>query len=263
MGGVESRREKKEQMKGLVMTPTSASSSRARPATGRDRSDGRRDSCYFPGCRKDANCHCEICLASINATLDLIPSGSAIQQSSLTKLSASKPGPKRPKVLFDPDTPPATPESGSTITIPMTPPIRSAMKSRSSEKAVIENERSWVLGDRVLRILAGLCFLWVLDSGFSAVVLRDFSPKLTAEIVKEAAEESRVLSGDLRGGLRVLQQKIERVVGEKVSDCSSDDSIWEFKQVHLFSSFPKNMYVSAYVCILYVCIYFVCMHVCV
>ncbi|KAJ6981714.1 hypothetical protein NC653_024955 [Populus alba x Populus x berolinensis] len=32
-----------------------------------------RDSCYFPGCRKDANCNCDICLASINATLDLMP----------------------------------------------------------------------------------------------------------------------------------------------------------------------------------------------
>jgi hypothetical protein len=29
--------------------------------------------CYYPKCRKDANCNCEICLASINATLDLMP----------------------------------------------------------------------------------------------------------------------------------------------------------------------------------------------
>ncbi|KAG1333988.1 hypothetical protein COCNU_03G001070 [Cocos nucifera] len=216
-------------MKNVALTPTSASSSRPRPGTGRDRSEGRGDSCYFPGCRKDTNCHCEICLASINATLDLIPSSDAIQQSSLTKLSATKPIPKRPLLLFDPGTPPATPESGSTITISMTPVIQSAVKSMPSEKAVIKKERSWVLGDRVLRILGGLCLLYALDSGFSAVVLKDFSPKLTAEIVKQAAEESRVFLG-ARGGLRVLQQKIERVVGEKVSDCSSDDAIWEFKQ---------------------------------
>ncbi|XP_008804953.1 uncharacterized protein LOC103718083 [Phoenix dactylifera] len=215
-------------MKSVVLTPASASSSRARSATGRDRSEGRCDSCYFPGCRKDTNCHCEICLASINATRDLIPSGSAIQQSSLTKLSATKPVPRRPLVLFDPETPPATPESGSTITV--TPPIQSSVKSRPPEKAVIKRKRSWILGDRVLRFLAGLCLLWVLDSGFSAVVWTDFSPKLTAETVKQAGEESGVLLGDLTGGLRVLLQKIERAVGEKVSDCSSDDSVWEFKQ---------------------------------
>ncbi|KAG2535251.1 hypothetical protein PVAP13_9NG102873 [Panicum virgatum] len=30
------------------------------------------DSCYYPGCRKDANCACEMCLASIDATRDLV-----------------------------------------------------------------------------------------------------------------------------------------------------------------------------------------------
>ncbi|KAK8332596.1 hypothetical protein V6Z11_A10G150800 [Gossypium hirsutum] len=41
-----------------------------------------RDSNYFPGCRKDANCKCEICLASINATLDLMPL--SVQKSSFS-----------------------------------------------------------------------------------------------------------------------------------------------------------------------------------
>ncbi|EHA8591180.1 hypothetical protein COCNU_scaffold036072G000010 [Cocos nucifera] len=209
--------------KSVDLTPASASTPKARSATVRGRSEGRGDSCYFPGCRRVTNCHCEICLASINATLDLIPSA--------TKLSAEKPVPKGTLLLSDSETPPATSETGSTLTIPMTPPIQSIIKSRPSKKAVVEEERSWVLGDRVWRILAGLCFLWLVNSGFSAVILRGYGPKLTAELVRKAGEESRVLFGDLKGGLGVLQQRLERVVGGEVSNCSSEDSRWELKQI--------------------------------
>ena len=47
-----------------------------------------QDSCYYPRCRKDANCNCEICLASINATLDLMPV--SVHKTILTKLSSSR-----------------------------------------------------------------------------------------------------------------------------------------------------------------------------
>ncbi|CAL0300747.1 unnamed protein product [Lupinus luteus] len=47
-----------------------------------DEDVGDSSCCYYPGCKKNVNCKCEICLESINATLDLMPP---------TKLSASKP----------------------------------------------------------------------------------------------------------------------------------------------------------------------------
>lgn len=224
-------------MKSGDLTPASASSSKERSATVRGRSEGGGDCCYFPGCRKVTNCHCEICLASINATLDLIPSA--------TKLPFTKPVPKGTLPLSDSKTRPATSESGSTVTTPVTPPIQSTMKSRPSKKVIVEEERSWVLGVRVWLILAGLCLLWVVDWGFSAVILRGYSPELTAELVRQVGEESRVLLEDLKGGLDVLQQKLERVVGGEVSNCSSEDSLWELKHVSFFHFF-LNFFIKVY-----------------
>ena len=77
----------------------------------------RRDSsnCYFPDCRKDANCTCEICLDSLNATLDLMPL--SVQRSSLTKLSYAssnfKPTVESTPTSFDPDVVVTTPASVS------------------------------------------------------------------------------------------------------------------------------------------------------
>ncbi|KAL9666282.1 hypothetical protein QQ045_000609 [Rhodiola kirilowii] len=60
-----------------------------------DRSEPTKDSSYyFPGYRKDANCSWEICLASINATLDLMPL--SIQKSNLNY----RPSPTTP-ISFD------------------------------------------------------------------------------------------------------------------------------------------------------------------
>ncbi|CAA7060384.1 unnamed protein product [Microthlaspi erraticum] len=43
---------------------------------------------YFLGCRKDANCICEICFGSINATLDLM--SPTVRKSYLTRVSQQK-----------------------------------------------------------------------------------------------------------------------------------------------------------------------------
>lgn len=219
-------------------TATASSRTRSAASSTRDRGDARSvgDSCYFPGCRKDANCHCEICLASIHATRDLLPSAaSCLHQSSLTRLSAARPKKAAPApVPFGDESPPATPESpDSTVTPPPTPPIRSPVKSRPVKGKSVKKERYWPLFRSLVRILVWLFLLLAADSGFSAVLSKDFGPKLMPEVISRLGEESRLLGDDLEGMLELLQQSLEALLDKKVANCSSIDSNWEMNQVPL------------------------------
>ncbi|XP_020094586.1 uncharacterized protein LOC109714391 [Ananas comosus] len=238
----------------LTPTPSTFSSSRTPSTATWSGSDGRSsaDSCYFPGCRKDANCNCDICLASIDATRDLVRNTALISPHFLTKLSSTKTPAKRSLLLPEPKSPPATPEFGSSVTIPLTPPVqftppaRSTAKSRPPEKAAVRKERRRGVGCKMLSLLAGWLLLWAVDSGLSAAVLRGFGPKLTADVVRQFGEESRVYGTDLKGRLRILQQKIDGVVGGGLSNCGSEDSVWELKQEgHLFFHWRCVIYKSA------------------
>ncbi|OAY75610.1 hypothetical protein ACMD2_03133 [Ananas comosus] len=238
----------------LTPTPSTFSSSRTPSTATWSRSDGRSsaDSCYFPGCRKDANCNCDICLASIDATRDLVRNTALISPHFLTKLSSTKTPAKRSLLLPEPKSPPATPEFGSSVTIPLTPPVqftppaRSTAKSRPPEKAAVRKERRRGVGCKMLSLLAGWLLLWAVDSGLSAAVLRGFGPKLTADVVRQFGEESLVYGTDLKGRLRILQQKIDGVVGGGLSNCGSEDSVWELKQEgHLFFHWRCVIYKSA------------------
>ncbi|KAG6525050.1 uncharacterized protein LOC122046539 isoform X1 [Zingiber officinale] len=222
------------------MSSPATASSRTQSAVSstRYRCDARSlgDSSYFPGCRKDANCHCEICLASIHATRDLLPSAaSCLHQSSLTRLSAVRPKKAAPApVPFGDESPPATPESpDSTVTPPPTPPIQYPVKSRSVKEKSVKKQRYWPLFLSLVRILVWLLLLLAADSGFSAVLSKDFGPKLTPEVISRLGEESRLLGDDLEGMLKLLQQRLEDLLDRKVANCSSIDSNWEMNQVFL------------------------------
>ncbi|CAA7388201.1 unnamed protein product [Spirodela intermedia] len=236
--------------RGFSKTPSSAA------IAGREPPDGRKaaaeTSCYYPGCRKDANCHCEICLASINATLDLIPPGcSSIQQrSSITKLSSSSssatsplPVQRRqrtplPAPAFSPS---RTTERSDTGSTPSSPPLHSTAKSRPSAKdRLIQTEtrssspRLPGFNRRVLRFFLGLCFLLAADYGFPAVVQWSLGgPRLSPEIVKTAAAgEQSQATGELRGKLASLETSMGKILGtDRVCNCSSADSnSWGFLQ---------------------------------
>ncbi|PKA58273.1 hypothetical protein AXF42_Ash012997 [Apostasia shenzhenica] len=229
---------------------SSASSSKLPPAaaTASLSGGGSRDrpapatgdsSCYFPGCRKDTNCHCEICLASINATLDLIPSSSSITKVSYLR-SKSKSTPQqqrqRPSTAADPAmpaTPPASPVfNRSTSSSSLTPPMESTAKSRPPAREVsVKKKRSGVSLTWALILLLCFSLLVFLDLGFLKGLLEGFGPRLTREMVNQIGEESRVFSGDLKGKVRILELKIGALVGEGVSNCSSLESKWEMDQV--------------------------------
>ncbi|XP_078160280.1 C-8 sterol isomerase [Carex rostrata] len=192
-------------------TPLSVSVSGAGPAS--------TNSSYYLGCRKDANCHCEICLASINATRDLM---------SRTRLSSKDRS--RPFIPLNRRT--ASPQTRSTVTAPMTPPLlRSTAKSRPfNGKKVEKRQRSRsVVGYRAIGFLALSLVLWIVDSGF---LLKSFGPQLEREVIGRIGEESGFLLGDLKGRVGFVQEKLRPLVrdGARVRDCGAHKSDWELNQ---------------------------------
>uniref|UniRef100_A0A0E0KIY8 Uncharacterized protein n=1 Tax=Oryza punctata TaxID=4537 RepID=A0A0E0KIY8_ORYPU len=190
--------------------------------------------CYYPGCRKDANCACEMCLASINATRDLLPPEAASARRWFAAAARDRKPASRP-LFGGADTLP----HGSSVTEPWTPPMRSTAKSRrprqqeaaggGSEKKT-GGSHDWAL--YAATVLGFLLLLWV-DSGLvPEIAARGFGPKLSPEAVARLGTEARLSTGGLSHKLRALERMLEQLVGggEKISNCSSHDSVWQFEQ---------------------------------
>ncbi|XP_052191490.1 uncharacterized protein LOC127800741 [Diospyros lotus] len=220
-------------MKTLVIT---ASSSVKSTATTMDESRSEtRDTFYFPGCRKDANCNCEMCLASINATLDLIPA------SSLTKLSASKPVPRTP-ISFNPSVI-STPTSSNSPRILVSPPFSSTARMIFRDKTR-RKKRELSIGFLMVRLVLGLSLVFSADGGFSWAVSKALKPELSPEIVRNLGEKSWV-SQNLTEKLELLQKELQSLTNGKVSDCSSTDSLWKIHQDGLLLNSECTLYKSA------------------
>lgn len=195
-----------------------------------------RDSCYFPGCRKDANCKCEICLASINATLDLMPL--SVQKSSFTKLSASKSkyGNHSP-ISFDPSIT-STPASSSCCLVE-SPALKSTarlnLKENKEKKKKKKKEEGKKGGFQSVfwKLLMGLNLVFVMEVGFSWGVGGFLKPVLTRDVARSIGERASIMQ-DLNGKLRFLQNELKRSHNLKVSNCSNSDSLWEIDQVQTF-----------------------------
>ncbi|KAJ4822244.1 hypothetical protein Tsubulata_035666 [Turnera subulata] len=194
-----------------------------------------RDSNYFPGCRKDANCNCEICLASINATLDLMPL--SIQKSSLTKLSSSsRPNLEKTPVSFDSSFVSTPTSSYCPIVESPAAALRSSARlsfdaKKEDEKVECGHRRDFkgVMGT-ALRLVLCLSLIFAVESGFSWGVSCVFRPVFSADAVKGVAQRSWVAK-DLNVRLRFLQNELKGfVAGNKISNCSFVDSVWEINQ---------------------------------
>ncbi|KAL6008053.1 hypothetical protein ACLOJK_033559 [Asimina triloba] len=208
--------------------PTSSSSARS----GGDRSETTRDVCYFPGCRKDMNCNCEICLASISATLDLMPS--TAQKSSLTKLSFSGLTPERTPISFSCRTPETRRDC--------TPGLRSTAKSRPP----LEEKRrtAWCRKFYFARFLVGVVSMFlVVDPGYRWTVSEIWGPagRLSPQTIQRIGEESGMLV-DLHDRLGFVQRMLEEeLIHGKVFNCTAPDSVWEFNQVGFLKASPFNL----------------------
>ncbi|WJZ87121.1 hypothetical protein VitviT2T_006523 [Vitis vinifera] len=196
-----------------------------------------RDSCYFPGCRKDANCNCEMCLDSISATLDLLPA--SIQRSTLTKLSAPKTVERTP-VSFNSSVM-STPESGTSKTS-LSPAVRSTARV-SLEQKMKKRKRVWRFGLYFWRLVVGVGLIFAAEFGFSWGVSRVLRPELSWDIVRSVGERSWVVK-DLNEKVGFLQNQLQGFVGGEVSNCSYIDSTWEVSQDGLLLNSRCTLYKS-------------------
>lgn len=210
----------------------------------------RRDSnCYFPDCRKDANCSCEICLDSLNATLDLMPL--SVQKSSLTKLSYAsnfKSTVESTPTSFDPNlvtTPASVSRPILKVIMISSPKKKQVKKSKVSEneeqRKTTKKERSPLIC-AVLKVLLVIGLILFLELGFRW----GFKSEFTEEIVRNIGERSQ---GDLDLGvkLRLLEDELMGFVNSgKISSCGGSDSKWKINQVfrslHLFFSKFVNFF---------------------
>ncbi|KAK4434035.1 hypothetical protein Salat_0566200 [Sesamum alatum] len=186
-----------------------------------------RDSSYFPGCRKDANCNCEICIASINATLDLMPP--SMHRSSLTRFSASRPVISRSPVPFGPSSADlSTPKpSGRARTPAVSPPPGSIERTGFEEK--VEREKRELGYGVLMRVFWVLILVLGVEYGFSWLVSGVLKPRLSPGIVKNLGEKSRDFES-LGRRFHFLKNELEELVGKEVSSCSSVDSSWRISQ---------------------------------
>ncbi|XP_047947353.1 uncharacterized protein LOC125193568 [Salvia hispanica] len=191
-----------ETMKIMILTPNSSVKSSTTTV-----GVGSRENCYYPGCKKDANCKCEMCIASFNATLDLMPQ--TAQRNSLTKLSVSRPKIRR--------SPAPLASSGNVVSTPKSRiPTNSQQKRKGEFKYLV-------------RLLFGLIVVFGLEFGFSWMISGVLKCQLMPELVESMAGNSRVHE-DLNGKFLFLKNQLEGFVGIRVSSCNSANSVWKISQ---------------------------------
>ncbi|KAL3648968.1 hypothetical protein CASFOL_005371 [Castilleja foliolosa] len=216
-----------DDMKTVILTPdSSVKSSRT---TMEANPSETRDSFYFPGCRKDANCNCDICIASINATLDLMPQ--SIHGCSLTEHSVSRPAIRRSPVYFSSSIDLSTPKSRARVRPPenlLSPPLSPTEISSFGEK-VKRRKRELGFGVSVVRLILGLILVYGVDFGVSWMVSRVLKARLSPGLVMDLGENSKGIEG-LNGRFMFLKNGLEGFVGKQVSSCSSIDSVWKITQ---------------------------------
>ncbi|KAK4355588.1 hypothetical protein RND71_024559 [Anisodus tanguticus] len=201
-----------------------------------------KDSYYFPGCRKDTNCNCEICIASFNATLDLMTN--SMHKSSITRRSAAKAlqFPRSP-ISFSPNL--STPKSSnnSSSSSSMSPPLNSTARVSFHEK-VKRRKRKFGFGVLLVRLIFVLGVVFGLEFGFSWVVSGFLKPELSPEIVRNLSAKSSGLKGfDER--LTFLKKELEGLIDdEEISSCSPRNSTWNINQDGLLLASRCKLYKS-------------------
>lgn len=202
---------------------------------------GAGDSCYYPGCRKDANCKCEMCLASIDATRDLVRAPEAASARRFFAGAAAAARARRPG-LFGRGVGERS-DSFEHAEQPWTPPMRSTAKSRRPTGQAAAGARGgggargshdWAL--YAATVLGFLLLLWV-DTGLvPEAAARGFGPKLSPEAVARVGDEARLAPGGLEHKIRVVERRVVQLVGgERTANCSSQDAVWRLHQVRRHS----------------------------
>ncbi|CAI9287236.1 unnamed protein product [Lactuca saligna] len=180
------------------------------------------DSFYLTRCRRDANCKCKTCVASINATLDLM----SAHRSTLTKLSSSKPSPPQTPLFSNPSTlsTPISETSRLMVSTPLSPAIRKSFRQKMDSK---KTKLVYVL--KMMKWVLILCFIVMGKLGFSFLTSRVMKTKLSPEIVRNLSEKSSGLQ-DVKERLGFLNNELRSFMGDGVSEASSTYPNWEIVQ---------------------------------
>lgn len=188
-----------------------------------------------------------MCLASISATLDLLPA--SVQKSSFTKLSPSSQAMARHRapVSFD-SAVLSTPGSSVSKTVDSLPSSESADalregKEMGKKKKKVKLESGSRRENRFL--WWALCFMMIFmaDLGLRWVVSAAVRPKLSSDAVRQIGVESRRVS-DLIWKIRFLQGELRGLVEGRVLNCSDQNSAWKISQGGLLLNSRCTLYKS-------------------
>lgn len=212
----------------------------------RDRSVSRES--YFPDCRKDAQCSCEMCVASFHATLDLRPSNNIF--SSITNSSDSpsrnfmSPSPiPRGKENQWPNSEisknrPSTPtrkefRRAPTSALCSTGKYRSNIFDDETDEEPITADKKNIDGNKKKggswRKLCIIFFLFLLEFVVPWFLSGHFRPAFSADKVKGIALES-MARRRLPDRLDFVARRMARVVPGQVFNCTGSDSTWKLEQ---------------------------------
>ncbi|KAI3715593.1 hypothetical protein L6452_22579 [Arctium lappa] len=198
------------------------------------------DRCCSTRCRRDANCKCDICIASFNATLDLLPM--SVQRSSLTKLSSSKPSPPQTPNFCNPSTL-STPKS-ETSRLMVSPPLNSTLRTdfrRKIKRKKIEFGYSVMM--MMMKWFIVLCLILIGKFGVSFVTSGVMKTKLSPEIVRNLSEKSQGFQ-DVKERLGFLNRELQDLVGDGVPESSSTNPNCEIVQDGLILRSRCQLYKS-------------------
>ncbi|KAI7748533.1 hypothetical protein M8C21_024101 [Ambrosia artemisiifolia] len=212
--------------------PSSPNSSVKSSSTTMDEDDD--DTCHTP-CRRDTNCTCSICQASINATLDLLPLSA--QRSTLTKLSSSKPSPPETPRFFDPSTV-STPLSDTSCLV-ASPPVNEKIRTHLKF-----NRKKTGFGYGLMTVkcvVIVLCFSLVGKFGFEFIKSSVIRTELSPDIVRKLGEKSLGFEV-LKDKLGFLNHELQGVVGAAAASFTVPN--WELVQDGLMLRSRCRLYKS-------------------
>ncbi|XP_051129255.1 uncharacterized protein LOC127250136 [Andrographis paniculata] len=208
----------------MSLTPNSSEKSTSTTTEGSQSEN--RETAYFPGCRRDANCNCEICIASINATLDLIPQ--SVHGSSRTV--NSRPNFPRSPVSFPSPADLLTPKSAARMRRVDQSPLSNSIGAPNLKKNPVGkggfSSRVYIVSF-ILGIIL-FCCVYGLPRKSPRVLKAQFPPNFVQNFGEKLGEIE-----ELNAKFMFLKNELESFVGNKVSSCSSDDSQWKINQNRL------------------------------
>eukprot|EP01018_Ginkgo_biloba_P026878 Gb_17727 [translate_table: standard] len=205
--------------------------------------------CYYPGCRKDAQCNCGMCMESIHATMDLRPSNhpfSPVRTSNYMPIPANE----NQSWLCSqnkPSTPPRkeTKRLQATYNTPQLRGLRlfeNEPVGNAAVKKKKKNKGSWMITASIV-----VLFLLVMEFVVPWGLFYALKPSFSAVQVRGIAQDSmaRKRLGDR---LEFVGRKISRIVQGRTVNCTGSDSPWKLEHSLCNRRIYTHTHKHTYIC---------------